>query len=75
MSSDNAMSLGVHDHPMYRPLWVRLALVAVTIGWVAFELTYGGSGLWTILSIATCAYAVWTFLITYKPGTDPPNGT
>ena len=33
------------DHPMFRPLWVRLLVVAVCLGWAAFEFI-DGSPFW-----------------------------
>jgi hypothetical protein len=53
------------DHPFYKPLWRRIAIVACTLGWVAFEVIYGSSGLWLALAAGACAYCLWTFLITF----------
>ena len=60
------MPFGVHDHPFYRPLWRRVAIVAVTGAWAAFELSLGNSGLWTVLGCAVFVYSVWAFLIIWK---------
>jgi hypothetical protein len=57
------------NHPFYRPLWRRVAIVASTVAWLAFESLYGGSGLWVGLAAATCAYCIWTFLITFPKET------
>ncbi len=64
------MFRGTHDHPFYRPLWRRIAIVASTAGWLAFELLVSGSGLWTALALGIFIYSAWTFLITWK---DPPT--
>jgi hypothetical protein len=53
------------DHPFYRPLWRRIAIVAVTALWAAFELYTQSNGLFMALSCGAFAYSVWTFLITY----------
>lgn len=52
------------DHPFFRPLWRRIAIVAVTALWSAVE-WYNGEALWAMLTLGICAYAVWTFLVTY----------
>ena len=58
------------DHPFYRPLWRRIAIVAVTAAWTAYEVFWGGNGLWLVLAAGSFAYSVWAFLITYpkQPG-------
>ncbi len=53
------------NHPFYKPLWRRIAIVASTMGWIAFELLYGSSGFWLVLAAGTSAYCIWTFLITF----------
>lgn len=55
------------DHPFYKPLWRRLAIVAVTALWAAFELFVSGEGLWVAISCSVFAISVWTFLIGWKP--------
>lgn len=50
------------DHPMLRPLWVRILLVAICLGWAAFEFI-GGSGTWGAVFLALGAYAAWGFFI------------
>jgi hypothetical protein len=69
------MAFGVHDHPFYKPLWRRVALVATTVLWFAFELFMAKDGLWQVLSGAVCAYSAWVFLITWKdqPPAPPPS--
>jgi hypothetical protein len=58
----------VHTHPFYRPLWVRISIVAVTASWVTFEYAYGNSGLFLALSAGAFVFCVWAFLLTYpKP--------
>lgn len=57
------MSNGIHNHPFYRPLWRRVALVATTVLWAGFEVFYTRDGFWTVLAIAVMAYCIWTFLL------------
>jgi hypothetical protein len=66
------MAFGVHDHPFYRPLWVRLALIAVTGGWAAFEIFVTGQEMWTIIAVAAFLYCLWAFFIAWKPDAPPP---
>lgn len=54
------------DHPFFRPLWRRIALTAVTLGWAAFELATGNP-FWAILFGALGAAALWGLLIAYDP--------
>lgn len=65
------MPLGVHDHPFYRPLWRRVAIVVVTGAWAAFELLWAKDGFWTVLFGAVFVYSVWAFLINWKD--TPPQ--
>ena len=50
------------DHPMLRPLWVRVLLVAVCLGWAAFEFA-GGSPAWGVGFLALGLYAAWAFFL------------
>ena len=59
------------DHPMFRPLWVRVLIVALCVGWAIFEFTTG-SGFWGVLFLALGAYAAWGFFIEPRPK-DPPQ--
>ena len=64
-------------HPVYKPLWVRVALVVSIALWLGFEIWQasagGGSGLWLALAAGMLGYAVYTFFITWPkdgPGDD-----
>ena len=55
------------DHPFFRPLWRRIAVVAATLGWSVVEWAHGETT-WGILTLGLAAYSAWTFLLTYpKP--------
>lgn len=60
------MSFGSTDHPFYRPLWRRLAIIAVTAVWAALEIFRGGEPMWMVIAGGAFAYSLWTFLITWK---------
>lgn len=57
------------SHPMYKPLWVRILIVAVCFGWAAVE-TLGSQPFWAMLSGALGAYSAWMLLLNFKP--QPP---
>lgn len=54
-----------NEHPFFKPLWRRVAVVAVCAAWAVFEFATG-TPLWGMIALAFMAYAVWTFLINYK---------
>ena len=43
------------NHPFFRPLWVRILCVVLTLGWALFELSTG-SVFWAILFGAAGIY-------------------
>lgn len=53
-------------HPFFRPLWIRLLVVAATLGWTAVELFAGNSG-WAVVFGSVGAVALWGLLVTYDP--------
>ncbi len=54
------------SHPVYRPLWVRLAVVGVSLGWAAVEVVNGNPG-WALMFGAAGAVALWGLFLTYDP--------
>jgi hypothetical protein len=54
------------DHAFYRPLWIRLLVVAVCASWTAVEFTMG-SETWGFILLAITAYTSATLLVFYKP--------
>jgi hypothetical protein len=59
----------VPDHPFYRPLWRRIAIVAVSGIWAALEIFGSGNVMWMMIASAFFLYALYVFLIAWK---DPP---
>ena len=55
------------EHPMLRPLWVRLLLIAICLGWAVLEFVTGSPG-WGMLFLALGGYAAWGFFIAPRPG-------
>ena len=55
------------NHPFFRPLWVRILCVVLTLGWALFELSTG-SVFWAILFGAAGIYLfVALFVIRKDP--------
>ncbi|MCB1381300.1 MAG: DUF3329 domain-containing protein [Alphaproteobacteria bacterium] len=61
------------QHPFYKPLWRRVAIVVVILGWLIFEASMSGASVWTMLAVGMLVYAVYTFFITFpKDDGTPP---
>lgn len=60
-----------NQHPFFRPLWRRIAVVTVCVVWSAVEFAVG-TPFWGTLLAGMAIYAVWTFLISYKPEDEAP---
>jgi len=63
------------------PLWRRIALVAVCLGWSLLELSMGNSG-WAVLFAGIGIYCAHQFFLAFDPEiagkdnkTDVPNDT
>ena len=54
-----------NEHPFFRPLWRRIAVVIVCAAWAVLEFATS-TPFWGMIALAFTAYAVWTFLINYK---------
>jgi hypothetical protein len=54
------------NHSFYRPLWIRLAIVAVCFGWAIVEVTTG-EPFWAILVGALGVYSAYKLLLTFTP--------
>jgi hypothetical protein len=57
------------NHPAYRRLWVRVAIVAVCFGWAVVEFITGDP-FWGMLAGGAGAYAFYTLFWTFNP--QPP---
>jgi hypothetical protein len=53
------------SHPFFRPLWRRVVIVAVALGWALFEAVTGSPG-WALIFGALGAVALWGLLIAYE---------
>ena len=57
------MKLVEQDHPFFKPLWRRVAIVALVAAWLAVEVFYVRDSLWIMVAAGMLAYAIWTFLL------------
>jgi hypothetical protein len=55
------------QHPWFRPIWRRVLVVAICLGWAIFELT-DGAPFWAVLFGATGLYCAWVFVFDFHPG-------
>jgi hypothetical protein len=63
------------EHPFYRPLWVRIALVAVLAGWALLEFSHR-SFFWGTIAAGLCLYVIYELLWRYhlhQPKPDDEN--
>ena len=58
------------SHPFYRPLWRRVLIVAVCLGWAVVE-GVTSEPFWALLVGAVGIYAAWMLLVNF----DPKKGT
>lgn len=54
------------QHPFFIPLWRRIAVVALCLGWAGFELALG-SPFWAILFGAIGIWCAHQFFIAFDP--------
>ena len=59
-----------YEHPFFRPLWRRVAIVAVCLAWSGLEFANGSSG-WGMAALGFAAYGVWQFFYLYSPPPEP----
>ena len=63
------------QHPFYKPLWRRVAIVVVIAFWLGFEIMTGAAAIWVALAGGMLVYAVYTFFLTWpkdQPKDDGP---
>lgn len=55
------------NHPFFRPLWRRIAIVAVVLAWSVVEWV-NGQTMWGVMTLLIAVYGVWVFFVKYDPG-------
>jgi hypothetical protein len=61
------------EHPFFRPLWRRIAIVAFCAVWAAWEYA-NGQAMWATIAGGMALYGGWVFLLTYKAPAEPGSG-
>lgn len=54
------------DDPFFDRAWVRVATVALPIGWALVEFIWAGDPLWGMLFLAAGLYAGWALFVKRK---------
>lgn len=54
------------NDPFYKPLWLRIVIVAVAAGWGVFEFM-AGSPFWGVLFVGAGAFAFYGLFIAFNP--------
>ena len=60
------------NHPFYRPLWIRIAIVVFCFGWAVVELV-GRQPFWAIISGALGVYSAYRLLFAFHPKPAEPD--
>jgi hypothetical protein len=63
---------GGDPHPWFRPLWRRVGIFVLCLGWLAFEL-YQQDPLWIAMVAGATTYAAWDFFLR-GAYSNPPAG-
>jgi hypothetical protein len=62
-------------HPWFEPLWRRLAVLAVCLGWVGLEAWNEPGGLWLWVALAVTGWGVWDLFLAGKYGRGQASGS
>ena len=57
------------DHPFFKPLWVRILVTALTLGWSVVE-ALTGSAFWFALLAGVGAWLAYSFFLARKDDGD-----
>ena len=57
------------DHPMFRPRWVRVAIVAACLAWAGVEFATG-TPFWGVIFLGLGGYAAYAFFRGADPDRD-----
>ena len=62
------------QHPFYKPLWRRVAIVAVILFWLGFEIYHEAETIWIAIAGGLLFYAVYTFFLTWPKDAPKDDG-
>lgn len=61
------------NDPFFKPLWIRVAVVGLALGWALFEFL-SGAPFWGILFAAMGLWAGYGLFIAFSPREPAPDG-
>lgn len=61
------------EHPFFKPLWRRVAIVAVCMVWAIIEFATGAP-FWGTIALGFAGYGVYQFFVIYNPADENPPG-
>jgi membrane-bound metal-dependent hydrolase YbcI (DUF457 family) len=65
---------GAAGHRWFAPLWRRLLVIAVCLGWVAIEAWNDPSSLWLWVALAVTCWGVYDFFFAGRYGRGAGDG-
>ncbi|MDP4823141.1 MAG: DUF3329 domain-containing protein [Aestuariivirgaceae bacterium] len=60
------MSALDRSHPFYRPLWRRVVLTSLVVGWAGVEIFIAKDGFWAAIAVGISLWFAWELLISWK---------
>ena len=54
------------QNPFFKPLWLRVLLDAICLGWAVFEFV-SGAPFWAVIFAGMGLYAAWEFFFAFDP--------
>lgn len=61
------------QHPFFKPLWRRVAVVALCLGWGLFEFA-SGTPFWGVLFVGLGLFCAYEFFVAFDPdGASKPD--
>ena len=61
------------DHPFFKPLWIRIVVVAVAAGWALFEFS-SGSAVWGGIFLVFAVLSAYGFFLNFHPDRTKRDG-
>ena len=58
--------------PLFKPLWRRILLVLVCLGWGIFENSLGNP-IWALVFCAIGGFCAWQFFVIWKDPEEPKD--
>jgi hypothetical protein len=62
------------QHPFFQPLWRRIVVVVICLGWAVVEISFS-EPFWAIMFGALGVYCAWQFFFVFNPEQDETKGT